>query len=423
MGYLAYDLALHLLALLALPILPLLWLTRLGEGLDERLGRLHAKVRRLNRPIWIHAASVGEVLSAEPLVIALRRRYPRRPILISTTSLTGRATARAKLQPDAAMLLPIDLAWVLARVFRQLRPSFLLIVETELWPGLLRAAAAHRVPVAMVSGRISDGAARQYARVRCLTGPMLDHVQVFAMQTAEDSERLLRLGASPPRVHVVGSLKYARLDRASHHRASPLLAIVAGRTLLVAASTHPGEEDLVVDACSPLWPSHAELLLVVAPRRPERFDEVVDRLAQRGVSAERRTQVQGEVAKATRVLVLDTIGELLDLMPLARAVFVGGTVAAVGGHNVLEPALFAKPVAFGVHTEKVAAAAAALLAVDAAARVQTPAELTAAWGALLEHPDRAAAMGVRGRRVVAAQADVAERTLQLIEPLLSEVSA
>lgn len=423
MGYLAYDLATHLAALLALPLLPFLWLTRYGDGLAERMGRVSAQARRLDRPIWIHAASVGEVLSVQPLVVALRRRYPRRPILVSTTSLTGRATARAKLQPDAAMLLPIDLHWIVSRTLRQLRPWCLLIAETELWPGLLRAASAQGVPIMIVSGRLTSRSARHYARLKPLTRSMLANVGLLAMQTAEDAERIIDLGARPDRVHVVGSLKYAREARWPAHRASPLRQWLQQRPLLLAASTQPTEEEFVVDACLPLWERHPELLLVIAPRRPERFDEVAQWLQGRGLRFQRRSQLQAAVAAETRVLLVDTIGELLDVFPLARAVFVGGTVAPIGGHNVLEPAMFAKPVAFGPHTQNVAAAADALIAAAAAARVRTAEELTATWRAVLEQPAHAVESGARGRAVVEAEADVAERTIELVDPLLNGLAA
>lgn len=417
MGYLAYDLVTHLISLLALPLLPLLWLTRHGEGLAERLGRIDPKILRLDRPIWIHAASVGEVLSVQPLVVALRRRYPRRPILVSTTSLTGRATARAKLRPDAAMLLPVDLRWIVARALRRLRPWCLLIAETELWPGLLRAARDHGVPVMIVSGRVTPNSARQYAKLKPLTRSMLTEVALLAMQTPQDAERIIDLGARPDRVHVVGSLKYAREARPVN-RSSPLREWLLARPLLVAASTQPGEEELVVGACETLWGTTPGLLLAIAPRRPERFDEVAQWLQRQGIPCERRSQLQAAPAAGTRVLVIDTIGELLDVFPLARAVFVGGSIAPLGGHNVLEPAMFAKPVMFGPHTENVAAAAETLLAAGAAVRVQTAEDLAVAWREVLAHPERAAELGERGREVVAAEADVAERTIELVEPLL-----
>ncbi len=420
MGYLAYDVATHLLGLLALPFLPLLWWSRHGEGLSERLGRLPSAVSRLQRPIWIHAASVGEVLSARPLVVALRRRYPHSPILVSTTSVTGRATARAQLQPDAAMLLPLDLRWILVPVFRALRPTCLVIVETELWPNLLRVAANHGVPVAMVSGRISEVAASRYARVPWLTHAMLAHVDLLAMQSEQDAKRVRALGAAPEDLQVVGSLKYARLDHAAPAVPVSFAKLVEGRDVLLAASTHPGEEEFVVEACTELFSQHPQLLLAIAPRRPERFAAVVAWLENCGVRFERRTETGTGVQPTTQVLLIDTVGELLAFFPLCRAAFVGGTLVPVGGHNVTEPALFAKPVAFGPHTNNVADAARALLEARGAVRVHEAADLAMHWREVLDNPNFAIAMGERAQAVVRAQADVAERTLDLLAPLLDE---
>lgn len=423
MGYRAYDFVTYAVALLGLPLLPLLWLTRHGERLGERLGRLPDTVRRLRNPIWIHAASVGEVLSAEPLVAALREQDATRPLLVTTTSLTGRAAAMSHLRPDAAMLLPIDVHAIILGAMQAIQPRCLIIVETELWPGLLRAAARQRVPVCVVSGCLSERSARLYARLPRLVDAMLAQVQVFAMQTPEDARRLLDLGAAPARVHVTGSLKYARSATAVTAVSTPWGDWLRGRRIVVAASTHAGEEELVLDACAPLWAAYEDLLLVVAPRRPERFAGVAGEIHCRGLVMQRRSQLQTAPAAATRVLLLDSVGELSAVLPWAEAVFVGGTVATVGGHNVLEPATFAKPVAFGPHTENVATAAADLLAAGAGRRVQTAAELAAFYREMLARPDTAQAMGGRGQALVQARVDVVQRTLALLAPYLEEKPA
>jgi len=420
MGYGFYDLVTHIVALLSLPVLPLLWLTRHGAGLGERLGRVPEGVRRLDRPIWIHAASVGEVLSAAPLVAALRQSRPARQILVTTTSLTGRTTAAEQLRPDAVMQLPIDLRGIVGGALRTVRPRCLIIVETELWPGLLRGAATQGIPVAVVSGCISPATARFYARLPRLARAMLSHVRVFAMQSRDDAQRIVAVGARAADVHVVGSLKYARGAATDVPAAAALVAWVQGRPVVVAASTHPGEEDLAVDACQRLWPTHPDLLLIIAPRRPERFDAVAEHLRDRGVVMQRRSALEAAVDPPTQVLLLDSIGELAAIFPIVCAAFVGGTLVPVGGHNVLEPATFAKPVAFGPHTENVGDAAADLLAANAGQQIHDASELAAFWGDLLDHPRRAVALGERGRAVVAARADVVARTLALLAPNLDE---
>jgi 3-deoxy-D-manno-octulosonic-acid transferase len=418
-----YDVVGLIAALLALPFLPVLALTRHGRGLAERLGRLPEAVKTLHRPVWIHAASVGEVLAAEPLLRELQARQPTVAILLTTTSVTGRETARTRLGVRAVMLLPVDLAGIIGRSLRRVQPRCLLIVETELWPGLIRAAARCGVPRLLVSGRISKRAAARYAWIRWLTRPMLGQMTACAMQSEDDAARIISLGAPADRVRVVGSLKFARDVNASATAATTgrasVSTLVDGRVLLVAASTHAGEEDLALDACATLWDEYPQLLLVIAPRRPERFDEV-ERLLERRVPYARRSRLGSAVGGATRVLLLDTLGELLDVLPVARAVFVGGTVAPVGGHNVLEPAVFAKPVAFGPHTANVAAAAQALLQAGAARRIDSSAELSAEWRRLLAQPEVAAAMGARGRTVIDAHAAVAARTLDVVRDCVPE---
>jgi 3-deoxy-D-manno-octulosonic-acid transferase len=276
----------------------------------------------------------------------------------------------------------------------------------------------------MVSGRVSARAAARYAWVRWLTRAALAPVRAFAMQTNADAERIVALGAPPARVQVVGSLKFARGSQAPSDsaQAAAARAVVGGRVLLVAASTHAGEEQLVLEACAPLWREHADLLLLVAPRRPERFDAVSALLAQSGVTAQRRSLLHGRVARPTHVLLLDTLGELPHFLPLARAVFVGGTLVPVGGHNVLEPAVCGRPVAFGPCTENVAAAADALLDAGAATRVHGGDELRAVWSRLLRQPAVADEMGARGRAVVAARAAVAQRTFDVLRRCVEETT-
>ncbi len=419
--YAVYDAVGTLLGLMIAPVVPFLLLTRHGRSLSERLGHLPPAARNLRRPIWIHAASVGEVLAAATLVDEIRRHWPDRHILLSTTSRTGRETARARLALDAVMLLPLDWGPIVHRVMRVLRPTCLVLVETEIWPALIRAAERQQVPCIMVSGRISARAAGRYARVRWLLEPVLRQISAFAMQSEADAGRIVALGAPADRVSVIGSLKYARVNGAASAAAGAAARAMTGdRPLLIAASTHTGEEQLVLEACERLWQAQPDLLLLIAPRRPERFDEVEQMLARAGVTAERRSRLDGTVARGTRVLLLDTLGELPTLLPAARGVFVGGTTVAVGGHNVLEPAAFGKPVAFGPHTENVAAAAEALLAHQAAIRVRNADELSAAWDALLREPAQAAAMGERGRAVVAERSAVARRTFDILHDWIGE---
>lgn len=419
MSYVAYDLAGVVLSLFALPALPFLLLTRHGRGFGERLGHISESLRVLPRPLWVHAASVGEVLAAQPLIERLRQSDV--PIIVSTTTVTGRETARARLGVDGVLLLPIDVRWIVDRVMRALRPRCLVIVETEIWPALIRAATRRGVPCVMVSGRVSARAAQRYSLIRWLTRAVLAQLSACGMQTDADASRIIAMGAPAERVRVLGSLKFAReAESPSASAAAATAALVTERPLLVAASTHPGEEQLALDACAELWTEYRRLLLLIAPRRPERFDEVERLLVHRGVRYERRTSLQAGVGEATQVLLLDTIGELPNVLAAATAVFVGGTIAPVGGHNVLEPAVCGKPVAFGPHTANVRAAAQALIDSGAAVRVHDAGELATEWRRLLAQPGLARERGAKGRAVIAAHAAVAERTADLVRRCMAD---
>jgi len=418
LAYAVYDAAGVVAALLAAAAAPWLWWRGYGGGLTERLGFLPAAAARLPAPpLWLHAASVGEVRAAAPLVGWLRRSHPTLPLLVSTTTLTGRAVARDELRPDVVTLLPADALRIVDRAFRSVQPCALVVVETEIWPAMLRAASRVGAPIAVLSGRVS---ASSFARYRCvlpLLRAALAPVAVFGMQSAGDAERIVALGADPARVSVAGNLKggVGRADSVG----TPLPGC-DGRPTLVAASTQPGEEELVLAACARLWKTAPDLLLVVAPRRPERFAAVAALLDGAGLRVQRRS-ASPAVAAETQVLLLDTLGELPAYFRHAVGVFVGGTVAPLGGHNVLEPAHFGVAVAFGPHTENVASAASALCAAGGGARVRDAAELAEEWRTLLSTPAAAAERGERAR-AVATSGDAVARNVELLAGLLEQTS-
>ena len=252
-AYAAYDVAGVLAALLSVPALPFLLLRGHGHGAAERLGRLPRPARELRAPVWIHAASVGEVRSAVALAAELRRYRAGTPILVSTTTVTGREVARTDLRPDAVTLLPLDALRIVDRAMRRLRPRCLILVELDLWPGLLRAAHRGNVPVVAVSGRLSERSLRRYRRAAALFRGAVGHVSAFGMQTEEDAARVVALGAAPDRVRVTGSLKAAA---PAEPPAAPPAGGLDGRRVLIAASTQPGEERFVLEACADLWGRH-----------------------------------------------------------------------------------------------------------------------------------------------------------------------
>lgn len=416
-AYAAYDAVGVLAALLCVPAAPYLLWRGYGTNCGERLGRLPAALRSLPaRPVWIHAASVGETRAVAPLVARVRAGAPGLPIVVSTTSTTGRGVAARELTPDAVTLLPVDALGIADRVVGAVRPRCLVLVETEIWPNLLRGAARRAVPVVLVSGRISARAFARYRLVRPLLRAALAHVARFGMQTAADAERIVTLGAPAERVEVTGSLKGAGVAAGD---GEPPLGGLTGRPVLVAASTQPGEEEFVLAACAELWAAHPSLLLVMAPRRPERFTAAAQAIERMGLRLCRRSAGDGAVGADMQVLLLDTVGELVRFLPLGVGVFVGGTIAALGGHNVLEPAGFGRPVAFGPHVQNVADAAGALRDAGGGMMVREPAELARLWRRLLDEPETAREMGARARTVATADAAVVERTWALLAPHLA----
>lgn len=414
-AYWAYDAAGGLAALLALPAWPWLRTRGFADGIEQRLGRVPVAAAGLAAPpIWIHCASVGEALSAAPLVTRVRERCPQRPLVVSTTTTTGRAVACDELRADVATLLPVDALHIVDRVFRRLRPRALLVVETEIWPGLFRAAARVGAPIAVVSGRVSPRTVERGRWAGPLLPAALRQVAVFGMQTVGDAERIVALGAPSDRVHVTGSLKAARVPPADEPAPLPGLG---ERRVVIAASTQPGEEEFVLQAFAPLRRVYRDALLLVAPRRPERFDEAAALLDASRLRWLRRSATAAVPPECDAVL-LDSIGELTRFFSSAWAVFVGGTVAPLGGHNVLEPAAYGRAVAFGPHIENVAAAAEALSAAGGAEMVRSPGELATWWDGLLARRDAADAAGERARAVALARAESLERTWELVAPLL-----
>lgn len=395
--------------------LPWLWCRGSSDGLAERLGRVALPSAGFSQaPIWLHAASVGETRAVLPLVEALRRLDPEVPWIVSNTTVTGRAVARREIEPAVSTLLPVDSWRVVDRVFARTRPRGLIVVENELWPGLLRAAQRVGATAVLVSARMSPRTLRRSLWVKPLFGAALGRFAAICAQSEDDAARLRELGAPAERVHVTGNLKAARPEAGG----APTALDVGGRVVLVAASTQPEEEAFVLDACEKVWAEYPQVLLVLAPRRPERFDEVARLLERRGVSFERRSASETAVAAHSKCLFLDTLGELTSLLPLARGCFVGGTVAPIGGHNVLEPATAGVAVSFGPHLDNVRASAEALCSAAAAVRVADAGELADHWRELVGQPERAKEMGERARAVATDLAGAVPATVAVIAPLL-----
>jgi 3-deoxy-D-manno-octulosonic-acid transferase len=416
--WLLYQLGLALLLLVAGPVL----LLRKGRHyLPTLAGRLTRALPAGPRgALWVHAVSVGEVNVAATLAAALPAAQP---LLVTTITPTGQERARRLFAGRATVAyLPFDLGPPLARFLARFSPGALILVEGDYWPLLLARCRRLGVPVAVVNGRVGDRTFRRLGRWPALARPLLGSVARFGVQTAEDARRLAALGVAPERLAVTGNLKYEAAAP------PPLPAVereverlAAGRPLLVAGSTMPGEEGLVLDAFA-VAGGGARAMLLLAPRHPERFDEVARLLAARDLSWIRRSQVHAEPAAAPgtppAVLLLDSLGELAALYRLATACFVGGTLVPTGGHNPLEPARFGRPIAVGPSMENFRDMAEQFDGAGGWRRVGDARELGGAWGAWLTDPGEAAHVGAAAQRLVAANQGSLQRTLELLAPLL-----
>lgn len=418
---------LYLLAIyLAVPVVSALFLWR---GLRDRSywrnfgERFGFGARLVPQGVWLHAVSVGEVQACAPLVSALSRRHPGLPLTVTTFTPTGSARARALFGNVAAVrYVPYDLPGAVRRFFRRVQPRLAVIFETELWPNLYRECHRRRVPLVLASARISARSLGGYRRLGTLMHETLARTALVAAQGAGDAERFRALGADPATTHVTGNIKFDfELPEGIAQRGARLRAqYAAARPLWVAGSTHGGiEEAAVLAAQQRVRAAHPGALLVLAPRHPPRFDEVAHSLRAAGVGFVRRSAAAGSSADATcEVLLLDSLGELLDFYAAADVAFVGGSLVPIGGHNLLEPAALGIPILTGPHNSNSEEIARLLIARGAAEVVGDGAQLGARVGALLADPAARERMGAAGRDSVESNRGALEKLLALIEPLL-----
>jgi 3-deoxy-D-manno-octulosonic-acid transferase len=390
------------------------------RGIRERFGAV-APWEGAVAPIWLHAVSVGEAMAAASLARALRSRRPRIPLLVSTTTETGRAVAEQRLPAARFVFFPLDFGWAVRRALTRLQPRLVLLTETELWPNFLAACAGRGIPVVVVNGRLSPRSFPRYRLVRWWFGRVLRNVRLFCMQSSQDAERIVALGAPADRVEVTGNLKYdfpgfdAAVDVAALRQS---LGLPAGRRLIVAGSTHRGEEEGVLEAFRASAKGCPGLCLLLAPRHPERLDEVERLVGRAGLPCVRRSRAEAEPPREGGVILLDTMGELARLYAAASVVFIGGSLVPHGGQNILEPAAHGQPVIHGPHMANFAEMRDRFREAGAAIQVEDAAGLLRALEALLGDPAAAERMGAAGRGIVAAHRGATERTADLVDALL-----
>jgi 3-deoxy-D-manno-octulosonic-acid transferase len=374
--------------------------------------------------IWIHAVSVGETLTARALAADLKARYPHLRLFLSTTTIAGQQVARQVQYVDGVFYFPFDWSFIVRRTLDLVKPRVFIMMETEIWPNLLRMCRKRGVKTIIINGRISSRSYPRYKLVRPFFGRVLGDVDRFCMQSEESARRLVALGADPSRVTMTGSLKFDSLDlpAASHGRARErvlrFFRVSPTRQVVVAGSTMRGEEAAFLRAFARVKAGSPAALAILAPRQPERFAEV-ERLARdAGFVTVRRSELPIDAEPRADVVILDSIGELAQIYQLATAVFVGGSLADHGGHNILEPAIFGKPILFGPHMQNFREIADTFLANDAGMQVDSESDLEGALISLLTDPVRRASLGAAARALVEANRGAKEKTLEVIAALV-----
>ena len=375
--------------------------------------------------IWVHAVSVGEVQAASALVNTLRERYPDIPIVVTTFTPTGAGRARALFRDRAHVrYLPFDLPGAVRRFFKKVKPRIAVIFETELWPNLYHECGRRRVPLVLASARISARSVGRYRRLGALFRETLAQGVVIAAQGEADANRFRSLGSDPGSTYVTGNLKFDFSVPADIGERGRVLReyYAPGRQVWVAGSTHGGgEEDALIEAQKLVRSRLPNALLVMAPRHPNRFGEVAAQLVSRGVRFIRRSQTPaaGAIGEAD-ILLLDSLGELLDFYAAGDVAFVGGSLVPIGGHNLLEPAALGMPILTGPHNSNSAEAARLLISSGAAQVAENPQDLADKVVALLKDPEGRARMGKEGRAFVEANKGALQKLLGLVIPLIEQ---
>ncbi len=419
--YLLYSLLLGLAVVLATPW----WLARMltqgkyRAGLGERLGRVPSRLGTAEGCIWVHAVSVGEVLAISGLVGGLRERFPDRRVLVSTTTATGQKLARERFGENDVFYYPLDFGFAIGPNLRVLRPSLIVLVESEFWPNFVRLARRTAARIAVVNARVSDRSLPRYLRLRSLWRRVLGNLDLFLAQSDEDARRLVAIGAPAERVNVAGNLKFDVEPPQLLPAVEILHQVLQPATdIVVCGSTADGEEPIILRAFGAVLQRHPRAVLILAPRRPERFDAVAELIAPSGLKFWRRSQLAGSESLSGSVILLDTIGELASIYSLASVAFVGGSLVPRGGHNILEPAQYGVATLVGPHTENFHDIV-GIFERAGAVKVVSPEALSAELQRLLDNSGARQELGRRAVEVVRQQRGATERTLDELQKLLA----
>ena len=426
MMYAAYSLLIYFFSLVFLPYMAIKLLLRGKKraGVRQRFGYFKEGFfgQTSGKRVWIHAVSVGETLAAVPLVKALKARHPDISIYFSTVTETGNAVATDKAGTDARVFyFPFDLGLVVRKVVRLVKPDIFVVVETEIWPNLIKVMSDNRIPAVLVNGRISPRSFKGYSRARFFFKKVLAMIAGFNMQTQADAERIKSLGAPPERVRVAGNVKFDQACvslKEGQITTKARLGIPESATVFIAGSTHEGEEADVLKAYRRVLESIPETVLVLAPRHPERLAGVASLIVREGFRHRLRSMETVERLPVPGVLLVDTMGELAGMYRVGDINFVGGSLVPVGGHNILEPVAFGKPVFFGPHMHNFAEISAILKDCGVGIEVKDGTQLAREAVRLIQEPERVEQLGKVAKDALVKNRGALERNVELIEKFL-----
>jgi len=410
-----YEILLFIYALICFPIL--LLNGKWHNGFPQRFGFLSEDLKdrlRHEKNVWVHAVSVGEVVAIAGLISQLKQRLPGYQIILSTSTKTGHALAVEKFKDDAVVIWsPLDFRRTVKTFVTAIAPKAYVVAETELWPNLFSVLSRRNIPVILINGRISDKSYGSYQAISWFMRPFLHLVEVFCMQSDEDVERIIKLGAPRARVHNVGNVKFDDLPQEGTLRLADL-GFDEADELWIAGSTHPGEEEIVLNVFKNIRGRFPGLRLVIAPRHVERTAEIMKLVESRGFAPQQYSQMKAGYKTADAVIVIDTIGHLRSLYSLATVVFVGKSFTVPGGHNIVEPAFFAKPVIVGPFMENFRDITAVFKKDHAIVQLDKPGELEGAVSSLLSAPVKRRELGQRARNVINKYTGATARSVDFI---------
>lgn len=428
-----YTLYSFLLWSISLTVLPWMMIKRMIAGTPrevfrQKLGVIPQEILETmtGKPrIWVHGVSAGEVSAIHPLIRELRTQYPEACIMLSTGTESGQKVARERV-PEASVCFyfPLDISWIVKRVVRRIQPDLCIVAETELWPNFLRIVKKEGANAMLANGRISERSFQRYRKTRFFWMGVLDHFDVLSMIRVQDGERIIAMGANPVKVFVNGNCKFDQAvfsaDPIHREEMKKLLKVEEDHKVLIAASTHEGEEEILLRVYLRIREKHPEVLLFLVPRHVERADRVEKLCGRYGMKdVVRRSQIDSQGRRGARIILWDIFGELFKLYSLGTVVFCGGSLIPRRGQNILEPAAWGKVVLYGPSMEDFADARQLLESVGGGIGVRNESELLHWCLHLLDHPQEGRNRGEAGREIVFAQRGAARRNLELARRLLS----